>query len=217
VEVLGEFQKESGAGAYLVTPDTYDVLRSALPFLQSLGLRFDVRFPDMDGSGREAVPLAGDEAFSLALTDEEVDAPPLQSVDLEIAYRDLPDGRGWVPSLFGLSTIDLNAVGEPFEVTVPQMRLRQDIRTRLEAKGIGSIGLEARSDGLFFAVDGRLLPHLAWSEATLTHLAEALDRLYPEGTKLPDDAEWVPVVRATAPMYNDFSIALRARFPIAEE
>jgi hypothetical protein len=131
-------------------------------------------------------------------------------------YRDLPDGRGWVPSLFGLSTLDLDSVGDPFDVDVPQLRLKEDLRKRLASQGIGNLGLEARADGLFVSVDGELLPHLAWSESTLANMAEVLERLYPEGTRLPDDAEWVPVVKSTAPMFNDYSIAVLVRFPTEE-
>jgi hypothetical protein len=218
VEVLGKFVKGEGEGAYLMGKDAHDVVASVVPFLRSLGVRFDVLLPDYPDQGaddRQAIPLAGDDAFSLALTDEEVEADPLQTVDLEVDYRALPDGRGWVPSLFGLTTVQLDAVGDPFEVKVPQLRLREDIRKRLESEGIENLGLEARVDGLFVSVDGELLPHLAWSEATLANLAQVLHALYPDDVDLPDDAEWVPVVKSTAPMYNDYSIAVIVRFPTA--
>jgi len=215
LDTLGQFQKD-GHGAYLVTADAFQAIDAMLPVLQSLGVRLDIRLPRQDGVA--AIPLPEDDAFDLALTDEEIDAVPLQTVDVEVEYRELPrdengERRGWVPSLFGFSTIDLQTVGEPLDVKVPQLRLRDDIRRRFEDKAIGSMGLEARADGLFFTVDGRLMPHLAWSEATLTNLSELLDRLYPSGTDLPSDARWVPVVRSTAPMYNDFSVAVLLRFP----
>jgi len=216
VEVLGLFVKERGAGAYVMSEEAHQAVAAVVPFLHALGARFDILlpdYPDQGQPGREPVPMPDALAFSLALTDEEVAAAPLQTVDLEVEYRALPDGRGWVPSLFGLSTVQLDAVGSPFSIQVPEMRLRNDLRQRLESQGIGSIGVEARVDGLFLSVDGRLLPHVAWSEATLVALAQVLDQLYPDSARLPDDAGWVPVVKTTAPMYNDYSVAVLIRFP----
>jgi hypothetical protein len=219
VDVLGKLVKEKGQGAYLLSEDAEGVVASVVPFLRALGARFDILLPDYPDQGpadRRPVPLPGPEAFTLALTDEEVDAKPLQSVDVEIDYQELADGRGWVPALFGLTTVQLDAVADPFSVDVPQLRMREDIRQRLQSEGIESVGIESRVDGLFVTVDGRLLPHLAWSEATLATVAQLLDQLYPPDTKLPSDAGWVPVVKSTAPMYNDYSIAVLVRFPTGE-
>lgn len=212
VDVLGRFQENDTDGAYLLKPDVYDALEVALPLVRSLGVRFDVRFP-RDESQAE-IPLPGAEDFDLALSEEEIDRVPLQNVNMEIEYRRMPDGEDWVPSLFGFTTVDLQAASEPLDYDVPQLRLRRDIRRRLKAEGISSTGLEARADGLFVTVNGELLPHLAWSEATLTNLTTILLDLYPEGTNLPDDARWVPLLRSTAPMYNDFALAILIRFPI---
>lgn len=216
VDVLGMFVKERGEGAWLMSQEAHDVIASAVPFLHALGARFDVMLPDYPGDGlpdRRPIALSGSDAFTAALSDEELEAEPIQTVDLQIEYARLAAGRGWVPSLFGLSTVQLDAVADPFSVDVPQLRLREDIRRRLESEGVGNIGAEARVDGLFLSVDGRLLPHLAWSEMTLANLAQVLDQLYPDGTDLPDDAQWVPVVKSTAPMYNDYSLAILVRFP----
>jgi hypothetical protein len=63
-------------------------------------------------------------------------------------------------------------------------------------------------------MDDQPLPHVAWDEESLTNLTGLLHRLYPDSDVLPEDAKWVPVVRATAPMYNDFAIAILLRFPV---
>ncbi len=211
VDVLGQLQEDGSGGAYLLSPDDYEAVKVALPLMQSLGVRFDVRFPR--DPAHEEIPPPDDDDFDLALTDEEVQREPLQSVDMEIEYREMANGEGWVPAFFGFSTLDLQTLGEPLDLNVPRLRLRDDLRRRLEVEGIRTIGMESRADGLFVTVNGRLMPHVAWSEATLTNLSSVLWQLYPEGVVLPDDAEWVPIVRSTAPAYNDFDFAVLVRFP----
>lgn len=212
VDTLGQFQRERGQGAYLVTPQVYQVLATALPLIRSLGVRLDVVFPKDEDVPE--IPVAGDDAFDLALTEQELGATPLQTVDLEVAYKNLPNNQGWVPSFLGFSTLDLQTIGESFNRKVPEMRLRQDVRRRLESQGIETVGLETRADGMFVTVNGKLLPHVGWNEASLTNLSNLLGALYPEGTKLPQDAKWVPVARSTAPMLNDFALAVLLRFPV---
>jgi hypothetical protein len=217
VDVTARLVKEDGEGASLLGRDAHRVVEAMVPFMQALNVRFDVSLPEMDRSGRDPIPLPGPEAFSIELTQAEAESEPLQTVDLEVVYEAVNGGRDWVPSLFGFNTLDLGAVADPFEVKVPQLRLRQTIRERIEAQGIETIGFEARADGLFVAVDGELLPHLAWNEATLANLSMVLDALYPTDVALPDDADWVPVVKNTAPAFNDYSIAVVVRFPTAVE
>jgi hypothetical protein len=186
------------------------------------------------GRGTRAAPAAtptaradaGIDAGPAADPDGEA-AIPLQTVDVEVVYKPLAPGQsdlGWVPSIFGFSTVDLQKIADSVatigksRTKIPQMRLREDLRRRIEAEGISSVGVEARTDGLFATVHGQLLPHLAWDEESLTNLAAVLEQLYPSGLKkLPDDARWVPVVRSTAPMYNDYGIAVLVRFPVESE
>jgi len=208
-------------------------------------------FPDVGRPNRQPIPLPAQAAFETAPAERRggdrptalrtpasgtpaagaaaarTDAPetvPLQTVDMEVVYQPLMLGArdlGWVPSVFGFSTVDLQKIADSLStngterVKIPQMRLRNDIRRRIEAEGIASVGLEARQDGLFATVHGRLLPHLAWDEESLTNLSAVLEQLYPTGLRrLPDDARWVPVVRSTAPMYNDYNLAVLVRFPV---
>jgi hypothetical protein len=214
VDALGRVQQKKGSGeAYLLTPDAFDLVKSLLPMARNVGLRVDIKLP-RDKRFAE-IPLAGEDAFNSDLTDAEINQAPLSSADIELAYKSLPDGT-WVPSLAGVvSTADLQKLAEPFGVKVPTLRLRKDIEKRLQAEGFKSVGVESRADGVFFTVDGKLLPHLAWSNATLSNLAQVLQQLYPPGTELPSDATYVPVLRSIAPMLNDFSVAGLVKFPQA--
>jgi hypothetical protein len=213
VDVLGKFQ-DDGRGAYLLEPDVYDAVAIGLPLLHSLGMRFDIRFPrDPDA---DEIPLPDDSAFDAALTAAEVEEMPLQNANLDVEFMKLEGSDDWVPSLYGFTTVDFNDAAQPLDWDIPEMRVRRDIRERIEVEGIEEIGFQTRADGVFFQVNGELLPHVAWSEATLSNLTTLLWQLYPPGSSLPEDAEWVPVVRATAPMYNDFDVAARFTFPSEE-
>lgn len=211
IDFLGRMQYEKGSGkAYLLSPDNYEAVKALLPLARNVGLRLDVQLP-RDPSFEE-IPLGGDEAFQLGLTNAEVAETPLNSASVDLAYKELPDNT-WVPSLLGLSTADLQAVARPLGLRLPTWRLRKDIKQRLDEGNFKSVGFEARADGVFMTVDGKLMPHLAWSNATLTNLAETLNQLYPPGTPLPDDAAYVPVLRTVAPMLNDISLVTVVRFP----
>ncbi len=211
IDVLGRMQAEPGTGqAYLVKPENYRVLKSVLPVARNVGLRLDVRLPRDPAAA--PIPLADDSAFDAALTDAEMDAVPLNAASIDLSYKELPDGT-WVPSLLGLSTTDLQAVARPLGLRIPTWRLRKDIKARLDTQDFQSLGLESRADGVFVAVDGKLLPHVAWSNATLTNLAQVLNQLYPPGSPLPSDASYVPVLRAVAPMLNDLSLLALVHFP----
>ena len=211
LDTLGKFQKEKGAGAYALSPDAYETIATVLPLLKSLGARIDISFPKSES--QQAIPIPGNEAFDVVVPEAEMSAQPQQTVDLTIDYRALKDDQGWVPTFFGFTTVELQQIGDQFNRKVPKLRLRQDIRKRLVAKGIHSMGIQSRADGLFVTVNGKVMPHLAWNEETLMNLSGLLTQLYPEGVKLPSDARWVPAIRATAPMYNNFAIAVLLRFP----
>lgn len=204
----------------LVSDAQHEALAEVLPLLSALNVRFDLRFPlRTDAAGRLAVdriPLAGDRVLRLAVSEAERAAPALQTVDLEVEYRPLPSGGGWVPAVFQLSTVDLRTLLEPFGVEVPLLRMNDVWRRRLLAAGVQSAGLQLSEEGLHVSVDERRLPHLAWNEAALVNLSNVLAQLYPAGAELPRDAAWVPIVRTTAPVLNDLSISLMVRFPVAE-
>ncbi len=234
----------------LLSADTFKSFEATLPVLKTMNLTLNIRFPDLPEVGppdRKPIPLPVQATFDkpavatgqvregdptpVAAGDtapppngDKPDEVPLQTVDMEIAYQPQRLGEndlGWVPSIFGFSTVDMQRIADSLatisdkRIKIPQLRMREDLRRRIEAEGIDSVGLELRSDGMFATVHGRLLPHLAWDEESLTNLSAVLEQLYPTGLrKLPDDARWVPVVRSTAPMYNDYHIAVLVSFPV---
>jgi len=211
VDFLGRMQYEKGTGkAYLLTPENYQAIKALLPLAKSVGLRLDVQLPR--DPANEPIPLGGNEAFDLALTNAEIEDKPTNAASVDLSYKELPDGT-WVPALLGLSTADLQTVARPLGLRIPSWRLRKDIQKRFDADAFKSLGFETRADGVFVTVDGKLLPHLAWSNATLTNLAQTLNQLYPPGTPLPSDAAYVPVLRTVAPMLNDLSLVGVVHFP----
>jgi hypothetical protein len=204
----------------LLDSDSHRDAKVLFEILRTVNLRVDVRIPNLHDPDAQEIPLPDDEAFTSALGDGEIEAEPLQTVDLAVDYVPVivpgEDKPVWVPSLFGMTTIDLQAIAEPMGHEVPELRLPDDIRRRMEYEGIVEIAAEAREDGLFMAVNGHRLPHVAWSETTLANLSDVLARLFPEGVEEGDDVDWVDVVRSSAPMYNDYSIAVLLRFPVEE-
>ena len=148
---------------------------------------------------------------------------PLETVDVALSFEPYSENGvelGWVPAVFGFSTVDLQRLVKGLELDpegkleIPRLVLREDLRERIAREKIQSVAAEMRDDGLYARVDGALLPHLAWSEESLVNLSDLLMRLYPgDEDGLPDDAAWVPLVRATAPMYNDYDLALQFAFP----
>lgn len=230
IRVIGLFQKDPADPEKLaiITPELFTSVQAALPVLKSLNLQFDVRLPDYPDIGppsRTPIPLPEKDAFlARREADGASDPAPQQTVDLEVEYKPLVVGDqevGWVPSLFGFSTVDLQRISDSLprergaaRVKIPDLKMREDIRRRLAGEGITDIALTSRADGMYVSVQGRQLPHVAWSEETLTNLAALLEQLYPASlARLPRDAQWVPVVRSTAPMYNDYQLGIRVKFP----
>jgi hypothetical protein len=215
--VLRRFEDDGSDGFSLLGPTQLNTVVDLVPLLRSMDLRLDVRFPvPTDAAGTalvEPLPLPADRAFRTVAAQRQVPMLPRQTVDVEVDYRRLPDGD-WVPSFFEFSTLDLAVLAEPFGLEVPEMRMPEKLRQRLVAEGIESIGLQVAEQGLLISVDDRPLPYLSWDESSLANLAALLHQLYPQDGELPEDARWVPVVRATVPMYNDFAISLMFRFPL---
>ncbi len=214
---LRRFETDDSESFALLGADQLKAVSDALPLVQGLNLRVDIRFPLPTGpDGQELVdrvPLPTNRVFRQVARDTAAVRPPLQTVDVEVVYRELDEG-GWVPSLFEFSTLDLRTLMEPLGYEVPLLKMPEEMRQRIEQEGISSLGMQVADGGLFLSMDDRPLPHVAWDEESLTNLTGLLHTLYPEGTYLPEDAKWVPVVRETAPMYNDFAISILLRFPV---
>jgi hypothetical protein len=216
VEFLGKFERD-GNGAYLLDANTQRGLEQLAPLLTTVGLRVDVRLPVPEG--QDPIPLVSDDAFKDAFMNEEA-TNPVQTLALKVDYQNLPNDMGWVPAVSGLSTVDVNNVLAALnQGAINRLRLRRDLEKRLKTEDISGLGVQLRSDGLFAAVDYgagdaevKQLPHIAWSEETLANVSGLLARLYPD--QIPDNAGWVPVVRAVAPILNDLDLSLQVTFPV---
>lgn len=226
VEVIGRFQSDGSEAFSLMSPDTYEALGLLLPIASRVELRFDLRFPDLAGVGpddRREIPLPPPGAIDAMVDARSSGETPLETVDVALSFEPYSENGvelGWVPAVFGFSTVDLQRLVKGLELDpegkleIPRLVLREDLRERIAREKIQTVAAEMRDDGLYARVDGALLPHLAWSEESLVNLSDLLMRLYPgDEDGLPDDAAWVPLVRATAPMYNDYDLALQFAFP----
>ncbi len=224
VELVHDLSERGESGAEeafrVMNTDQANAVADLLPLMRSLNVRLDFHFPLKARVRGErataAIPLAGSNAFGSRLSRAERDAKPEQMVDIDISYRALENGGGWVPTLFGFSTVDLKTLLRPMDIDVPMLRLREDLRARVEVAEIESLSMEIGARGVFFTADDKPLPRIRWNEASLGNVSAVLADLYPTGTEIPKGAEWVPILRTTAPMYNDFSLALTVRFPGAE-
>ncbi len=214
VDVLKMFERD-GRGAYVADAATMDKIELAAKWLPKFNVSLAIRFPIPKGEDR--IPLPNPDDFMTALEQDGKAKSALATVNLDIDYEPLDDDMGWVPSLAGFSTVDLNEVLQSAGARpLNRLRLRRDIEARLKDEGIKSMGVQVRGDGVFLAVDDRVLPHIAWNENSLKNVSMVLDQLYPEDSRLPKGYGWVPVVKAAAPIFNDLDLALTLKFPTAE-
>lgn len=226
VKVLGRFQDDGSDAFSLMSSDGYEALEVLLPVASRVDMRFDLRFPDLPKVGpkdRRPIALPASDAIDKMLESESLDFKPLESVDVALSFEPYAiEGVeiGWVPALFGFSTVDAQKLSRGWDlggdgpIDIPRLMLRKDIRERIEREQIRSLAVEMREEGLFARVDGALMPHLAWNESSLTNVSRLLAGLYPlDKADLPDDAAWVPLARATAAMFNDYELGIRMDFP----
>jgi hypothetical protein len=211
--VLRYFERD-GEGAYIADAATLDRIEAASQWLPRLNTSFALRFPVPAGDERIPLPDATEFADAFEGNDEPSDP---QTVNLDLVYRALPDDAGWVPSLFGVSTVDVNQVLDSTGAKpINRMRLRRDIEKRISDEDIQSVNAEVRHDGIFLNVDDLELPHVAWGDDSLQNLAAVLDQLYPDSARLPSGYGFVPIVKAAAPVFNDLDLGLTIRFPTEE-
>lgn len=201
-------------GDPLLTTEQRDMVADLIPLLRTVPLQLDFNFPGAKGTGRAArLPSPDAEAFIVELTEGERAQPPQQTIDIDLDYERREQDRSWVPSWLGFSTTDLRTLLDPVGVRPPLLRLRTDLQTRLTRASVKDVELQLTNAGLFLTIDGQPLPHVGWNEAALANLVAVLSALYPEDEPRDRDAAIVDVVRATAPLYNDVSLAFRLHFP----
>ncbi len=201
-------------GEALLSTEQRDMVADLIPLLRTVPLQLDFNFPTAKGASRGArLPSPDAEAFIVELTEAERALPPQQTIDLDLDYERRDADRSWVPSWLGFSTVDLRTLLDPVGVEPPLLRLRTDLQQRLTRAGVKDVEVQLTNAGLYVLIDDQPLPHLGWNEAALANLAGVLSALYPEDEPRDRDAAIVDVIRATAPLYNDVSLALRLHFP----
>lgn len=228
VDLLGKLRDDGSTAYHLVSDDAYQAIAQLVPVVSKLNLQIDIHLPDLPQAGprsREEIPTPSRRLLrALAIRQADAaDEPGEQQLDLTLRYEAVKQGGkvdGWVPSFAGFSTVDLQRMlrsmdlGETAAPKIPRLMLRRDLQRRLAMEGISEAGLELREDGLYVAVNGKQLPHLAWDEDRLSNLSRLLVQLYPEDEALPDSALWVPALRDGAPSFNDYEVRLRVGFPV---
>lgn len=201
-------------GAPLLSTDQRDMLADLAPLLQSIPLQLDFNFPPPKGAARVPRPTSPNaDAFIVDLTESERETAPQQTIDFDLDYESRAKDQSWVPSWLGFSTDDLRTLLEPADVQPPLLRLRRDIQRRLTRAKIEDAEVQITNSGLYVIVDGKPMPHVGWNEASLSNLVTALNELYPDDEPRTRDTAWVDIVRTTAPLYNDVSLAVRVHFP----
>lgn len=214
VTVLRYFERD-GEGAYIADAETLDRIEAATKWLPRLNTSLALRFPVPDGE--ERIPLPDAATFMDQFEGDEQPTDP-QTINLDLVYKELPDDEGWVPSLFGVSTIDVNQVLDSAGAgPVNRMRLRRDIEKRVTDEDIGNLSAEVKHDGVFLQVDDMELPHVAWGEQSLQNLAAVMDQLYPDSSQLPSGYGFVPILKAAAPVLNDLDLGVTVKFPNGEQ
>lgn len=161
----------------------YDtIIRRALPLLQRLGLDLVLYFPRADGVG--AIPLRPRNERAVAMAPE---TEPTMVVHLALDY-----GANGVPSIFGMSTRDLRALG----VDLSFLELNQPTLNMLEQADLGSLRLQVQGDGVALWANGERLPYLAFSPQHLANAVNLYTQLYGSSSVTDFAADAVPLVSA---------------------
>jgi len=149
-----------------------DLMTRLLPMVRHVGLDIVVQMPLQ--AGAEIIPYR-DPAGGLM---ETTAAPEIEEPEAELKLAMAYDDSG-VPTVWGMSAEIL----QPMIGYTPGQIDPQYI-AQLKQAGVQQVAVQTLGDGLFFFVNDRPLPNVAWSKE---HLTNALD-LYAQ----MNEASWVP-------------------------
>jgi len=149
-----------------------DLMTRLLPMVRHVGLDIVVQMPLQ--AGAEIIPYR-DPASGLM---ETTAAPEIEEPEAELKLAMAYDDNG-VPTVWGMSAEIL----QPMIGYTPGQIDPQYI-AQLKQAGVQRVAVQTLGDGLFFFVNDRPLPNVAWSKE---HLTNALD-LYAQ----MNEASWVP-------------------------
>jgi hypothetical protein len=156
---------EAGRMAEVFGVSGAPTLVKVLPIIRRLGVDAVIRFPKVTGAAD--IPLAP----LAAAVPVSVTAPisPTAVVRGEITYDD-----AGVPSLLGVSTTDLAALG----INLPGT-LAPDMIQKFKAADIQSLELRTTTAGLQVYVNNQPLPDLQWNGQMLANAADLYNQLNP--------------------------------------
>ena len=169
------------------------LIRRLLPILQFLGFDIVFKFPLREGV--EPIPPRTE----VAAPEPPKAKPPTLAAYLEVSY----DEEG-IPSIFGLSAKDLQALTGMDLTTLYMDKATLDLLT---SSNIQHIALETVPDGLFVYVNGMNLPHLAWNDETLANVADLYEQMNP-------DSPFTQFMRQIISLLAGSDVNLIVRFPL---
>lgn len=189
-QVLNQFEALASAGAMTST------LVKLLPLIQDLGLGVIVRFPLPEGA--EPLPMVA--PVEPVRTDSQV-ASLMQMIPklaLTITYD---ENGSWQ---IGGVTEEMAAMLLPN--LSPVLSATPETVRAAHALGIQDFGVSTNEDGLFFTINGKALPHLAWGDDRIQNvwgllkdtgvLAAVLGPELANSTLMPYIESLLPVVTA---------------------
>ena len=182
-------------------PRVAKVVTMLVPFIQRIGVDIAVRFPV--ASGAEVIPLAepGEAMAALAAQAEE---SSIAKVRVRVHY----DNDG-VPSVLSVSTKDLE---EALGMSMRQMQLAPGYIQLMKNANIQHIMVRTTTQGVLIFVNGKPLPHIAWSDAHLKNGAHLFDQLY----DTPEYQLSREAVDMMLPVLNNIDGEVTLLFPVAD-
>ncbi len=193
----GELAGDSG----LLDPRVAKVVTMLTPFIQRIGIDIAVRFPI--AADAEEIPLS-EPGAAMATLSAQGEEPSIARVRVHVNY----DQEG-VPSVLSVSTRDLE---EALGASLRQMQLAPQTIAMMQNANIQHIMVRTTPTGVLIFVNGKALPHIAWSDEHLKNSAALFGQLY--------DTPAYQLAREAAnmllPVLNNIDGEIVLRFPLAE-
>jgi len=133
-------------------------------------------------------------------------AGPTEAViDMPALVIDL--GADGVPSIGGLSVIDVAALADLDEATIDSLTLDPNMVAYLTDSNIQHIQVDNSPDGIFILVNGQPIPSLVWDDESLVATAEVMERL----------GVGVNLLDKVLPLVRNVGVGVILRFPLAAD
>jgi hypothetical protein len=176
-----------------------DLIRQLLPLLRHIELGVVLAMPLSDGA--QPIPYRDQNAGLMASTAPAEIAGSLGELKLRLVY----DEQG-MPSVLGMPA----ALLQPLLGSTPG-QLPPATMAQIERADIQFITLQSQGNGLFLLVNGRALPHLAWSQEHLGNAVDLYAQMNEAGTT--PNAQFVGLVRQVVLSLDRFDLSIGVEFP----